>query len=248
MDHQSRVLEDLADSLGHSFARRELLEAAVTHASATTRDTDTYERLEFLGDRVLGLIVADMLMRPTLSEEEVEKERDRSIALIAAAKDSSLGSLMPSYTNAFIFGDHPYGNSTFGSETTLAAITQEDVAQFHADNFGGDRLIIAVAGDFELEALKARLSTVFGAWEAAAAPLPGNSAPCEPQISTRPTSSASTREAESNPQISGSPGVARRRNRASDHLRKDPNRGRGRRHPDCFCPGAIGLLARGSAG
>ena len=79
---------------------------------------------------------------------------------------------MPSYTNAFIFGEHPFGNSTFGSESTLAAITRDDVVQYHADNFGGDRLIIAVAGDFQLEALKTRLTAVFGAWEPAAAPLP----------------------------------------------------------------------------
>ncbi len=117
-------------------------------------------------------LVADMLMRPTLSEEEVIKERDRAIALIAAAKDSSLASLMPSYANAFIFGTHPFGNSTFGSESTLAAITREDVARFHADNFGGDRLIVAVAGDFQLEALKTRLTSVFGGWEPAAVPLP----------------------------------------------------------------------------
>ncbi|MDJ0712284.1 MAG: pitrilysin family protein [Woeseiaceae bacterium] len=125
-------------------------------------------------------LVADMLMRPTLAEDEVIKERDRSIALIAAAKDSSLASLMPNYTNAFIFGEHPYANSTSGSETTLAAITQEDVAQYHADNFGGDRLIIAVAGDFQLDALQARLTAVFGGWEAAAAPLPVIEAPVRP--------------------------------------------------------------------
>ncbi len=122
-------------------------------------------------------LVADMLMRPTLSEDEVIKERDRAIALIAASKDSGLASLMPSYTNAFIFGEHPFGNSTFGSESTLAEITRDDVAQYHADNFGGDRLIIAVVGDFQLEALKTRLTEVFGSWEPAAAAPPEVVAP-----------------------------------------------------------------------
>jgi len=149
---------------------------------SASADVETLEvTAEFLSRDIDLMIelVADMLMQPTLSEDEVIKERDRAIALIAAAKDSSLASLMPSYTNAFIFGDHPYGYSTFGSEATLAEISRDDIAQFHADHFGGDRLIIAVAGDFQLEALKARLTTVFGGWGAAAAPLP-EVAPPEP--------------------------------------------------------------------
>ena len=55
----------LAERLSHEFARPELLARALTHPSAATRRDgidDSYERLEFLGDRVLGLIVADLLM------------------------------------------------------------------------------------------------------------------------------------------------------------------------------------------
>ena len=55
----------LAERLGHGFARPELLARALTHPSAALRRDgidDSYERLEFLGDRVLGLIVADLLM------------------------------------------------------------------------------------------------------------------------------------------------------------------------------------------
>jgi ribonuclease-3 len=49
----------LAAVLGHEFARPELLHQALTHSS--TAGKVTYERLEFLGDRVLGVVVADML-------------------------------------------------------------------------------------------------------------------------------------------------------------------------------------------
>jgi ribonuclease-3 len=55
----------LAECLGHDFTRPELLARALTHPSAAIRRDgidDSYERLEFLGDRVLGLIVADLLM------------------------------------------------------------------------------------------------------------------------------------------------------------------------------------------
>jgi ribonuclease-3 len=49
--------------LGHRFADMSLLATALTHMSAEPSRLATYQRLEFLGDRVLGLSVADMLFR-----------------------------------------------------------------------------------------------------------------------------------------------------------------------------------------
>lgn len=49
----------LEESLGHVFADRKLLERALTHASASRRASN--ERLEFFGDRVLGLVIAEWL-------------------------------------------------------------------------------------------------------------------------------------------------------------------------------------------
>jgi predicted Zn-dependent peptidase len=71
-----------------------------------------------------------------------------------------------------LFGEHAYGNPVSGSETTLAAIAHEDLLQYYNDFVGGDRLIISVVGDFNAEAMKARLTETFGNWRAAAAPLP----------------------------------------------------------------------------
>ena len=61
--------EDLSPILGHQFARPALLAEALTHPSVKTRG-HAYQRLEFLGDRVLGLIVADMLLAAFPSEDE----------------------------------------------------------------------------------------------------------------------------------------------------------------------------------
>lgn len=58
----------LQDSLEHSFCDMELLERALTHTSAAA--TVNNERLEFLGDRVLGLIVAEMLLDKFPAENE----------------------------------------------------------------------------------------------------------------------------------------------------------------------------------
>ncbi|HEY4274824.1 MAG TPA: ribonuclease III [Rhizomicrobium sp.] len=63
-----RDLGQLEEKLGHRFADRGLLQRALTHASATA--TQSNERLEFLGDRVLGLVVAETLHARHANESE----------------------------------------------------------------------------------------------------------------------------------------------------------------------------------
>lgn len=61
-------LSGLEEKLGHEFGNRKLLERALTHASANARVSN--ERLEFLGDRVLGIVIAEMLFRAYPEDSE----------------------------------------------------------------------------------------------------------------------------------------------------------------------------------
>ncbi len=63
------ALDDLQRSLGYRFEDPGLLGRALTHASLNPGGVSN-ERLEFLGDRVLGLVVADMLYRGFPDENE----------------------------------------------------------------------------------------------------------------------------------------------------------------------------------
>ena len=67
---QERALEGLSRVLGHRFAAPRLLAEALTHPSATGKGESDYERLEFFGDRVLGLVVADLLFEIFPGEAE----------------------------------------------------------------------------------------------------------------------------------------------------------------------------------
>lgn len=67
--------------LGHEFARPDLLVRAVTHSSISSETRPDNQRLEFLGDRVLGLVMAE--------------------ALLAADTDASEGQLAPRF-NALV--------------------------------------------------------------------------------------------------------------------------------------------------
>lgn len=65
---------DLEKRIGYEFQAHEYLREALTHASVRgTADELHYERLEFLGDRVLGLAIADILHRtfPGVTEGEL---------------------------------------------------------------------------------------------------------------------------------------------------------------------------------
>lgn len=58
----SSELKEFQTRLGHVFKAPELLIRAVTHSSLSTPDRSDNQRLEFLGDRVLGLIIAEALL------------------------------------------------------------------------------------------------------------------------------------------------------------------------------------------
>lgn len=58
----SADLKALQKRIGHEFSRPELLVRAVTHSSMSSPTRDDNQRLEFLGDRVLGLVMAEALL------------------------------------------------------------------------------------------------------------------------------------------------------------------------------------------
>lgn len=62
----------LEKAIGHEFRAKDRLERAVTHSSARTSKGTNYERLEFLGDRVLGLCVAELLFTSFADADEGE--------------------------------------------------------------------------------------------------------------------------------------------------------------------------------
>ncbi len=97
---KARGHEKLEARLGYRFADPELLHRALTHSSAVSpskRIERSYQRLEFLGDRVLGLVVADMLYQqfPKASEGEMNRALVNMVRrenCTAIARELDLGS------------------------------------------------------------------------------------------------------------------------------------------------------------
>lgn len=79
--------------IGHDFAEKERLDRALTHASARTEKGGNYERLEFLGDRVLGLCIAELLFRTF-------ERREKASSRFASTSSSALKPAPRSPTNS----------------------------------------------------------------------------------------------------------------------------------------------------
>ena len=84
----------LMDQLGHEFKDQSLLQQALTHPSAASAARPDNQRLEFLGDRVLGLIISEKLLErfPDAPEGELAPRfnalvRRETLAEIAAGMD-----------------------------------------------------------------------------------------------------------------------------------------------------------------
>ena len=93
-------MESLEAKLGYTFRDRALLENALTHSSFANENRDTLgsnERLEFLGDSILGMVTADYLYKkhPDLPEGDLTRTRAALVceeSLVEVADRLDLGS------------------------------------------------------------------------------------------------------------------------------------------------------------
>ena len=93
------IMHTLEEKLGYTFQNRSLLENALTHSSCANESRgklQSNERLEFLGDSILGMVVADHLYRnhPDLPEGELTRTRAALVceeSLVVVAEELGLG-------------------------------------------------------------------------------------------------------------------------------------------------------------
>jgi ribonuclease-3 len=122
--------QTLLDLLDHRFVRPELLYQALTHPSLQPGGggRGPYERLEFLGDRVLGLVVAEMLYQQFPEDNEGALARRhaalvRREALARVARAIGLGeALSLSRSEEDTGGRHNLGTLADACEAVLGAL------------------------------------------------------------------------------------------------------------------------------
>lgn len=90
----SSLLEDCERRIGYEFSNKEMLRAALTHASGAEHRLASNERLEFLGDAILGAVVCEVLYHqyPDYLEGDLTKIKSIVVSRQTCAKISeSLG-------------------------------------------------------------------------------------------------------------------------------------------------------------
>lgn len=115
-------------ALGHRFADPELLRQALTHRSASARNN---ERLEFLGDALLGAIIAEALHQRFAKADEGALTRARSrlvreAQLAALARAEGLG-------DRLVLGPGELKSGGFRRESILADAVEALIGAIHLD-------------------------------------------------------------------------------------------------------------------
>ena len=120
-------------------------------------------------DFATGLaLLHDVTVSPTFPAAEFARKKDETLGDLASAKDepSEIADreLMP-----FLLGDHPLAHPVDGWETSVKAITRDDVVAFHRARFTPGQATIAVVGDVDPKAVIAALEVAFADWRSSGA-------------------------------------------------------------------------------
>ncbi|MGG6296658.1 M16 family metallopeptidase [Leptolyngbya sp. AN02str] len=111
---------------------------------------------------ILGL-AAELLRSPSFPESEVELERRLTLQGIRSTQEQPF-SIAQQQLRRAMYGSHPYGRTSLGTEETVARLTRDDLLQFHGTYFRPDNMVISLAGRITPEAAIALVEETFGDW------------------------------------------------------------------------------------
>jgi len=116
---ESEILDECQRSIGYQFRQPELLRAALTHASGANTRLASNERLEFLGDSVLGLVCCEYLYLhfPDFQEGDMTKVKSVVVSRRTCARMSRQMQL----------GDYLFLGKGMNSHVDVPASLQADV-------------------------------------------------------------------------------------------------------------------------
>lgn len=129
--------------------------------SALTEDTD------------LGLeLLADILRNPAFPEDKIKLAKEQQKSAISRRNDDPQSIARREAMNAVFGPDHPMARHP--EYDTIAAVTQQDMIDFHNDWFHPDRMYLVVIGDFDSQEMVRKIEAAFAGWPKATKPLPAD--------------------------------------------------------------------------
>ncbi len=112
-------------------------------------------------------VVADILRNPVFDEDKIEVARTQVNAGIARQNDNPQGILFREFAELVYGDDSAYGVAT--TYDSVAAVTRDDLIEWHQSYFAPDRIILGVVGDFDRDEMLSSIEGAFGDWQAGTA-------------------------------------------------------------------------------
>jgi predicted Zn-dependent peptidase len=127
--------------------------------------TITLTTLTRFAERGVALL-ADLVVRPSLREEDFERLRQLRLNRLAQLRDAP-GAVAERAFLRLLYGDHSYGHLAIGSDRTLRALTLDGLQRFHAAGYQPELATVVIGGDLAHEELQSLAERAFGGWETA---------------------------------------------------------------------------------
>lgn len=109
-------------------------------------------------------VLADALQHPSFPADKMEKIRTERITQYQIAENST-SSVAARRANLLLYPEgHPYHLHPMGNDSTLGAITREDLASFHAKHYGPNNTILVLVGDVEPKRAAELVRAALGGW------------------------------------------------------------------------------------
>jgi zinc protease len=114
--------------------------------------------------RDMLLLSAEILRSPSYPDSELDLERRLTIQSIRSQQERPFTIAYDRLQN-LMYGEHPYGFSSLGTEASVSKITRDDLVNFHQKYLRPDRMVISIAGKIQPEQAIAVVSEAFGDWQ-----------------------------------------------------------------------------------
>lgn len=144
-------LSEAFNSLGTEFSASPSDDMSVFAASTVTPEAE----------RMLELF-ADVLTHPAFAEKEIKRERDQYKSALRRRVDNP-GGMAGREFDKYLFGDHPYGRDSLGTEESLAKIKRADLMRYYLGWYRPNNTLMVVTGRYAADFEK-KVAATFSSW------------------------------------------------------------------------------------
>lgn len=110
-------------------------------------------------------LVADIVLNPTFPDKELERQRQIYLGSIQQESKEPNSTANKAFMRVLYGSNHPYGQPGSGTESSLKAITRNDLVTFYKANYVPGNAAAVIAGDITLSEAKQKLEKAFKKWE-----------------------------------------------------------------------------------